>query len=308
MSRQANDGPQARRSSSGFGGMLREWRRARGASQLELALACGVSQRHLSFLETGRSRPSRGMVIHLASVLDVPLHQQNALLLAAGFAPVYRERPLDAPEMRPVDRAIDHMLDRQEPYPAILVNEAYDILRGNRGLAALLGFLLGPATVAAASGPPMNAVEMVLRADGLRPFLENRDEVGAWLIRRLRAEAMLRGNDDKIGAVLDRVLRLPDVAGLDRAGPIDRGFPPTLALRFRKGNIRLSLFSVIATVGTPLDISLQDLRLELFFPGDDETAAWFGRFGPEVSGASVGDVSAGVAGGATADGDPTRQT
>jgi hypothetical protein len=105
--------------------------------------------------------------------------------------------------------------------------------------------------------------------------LENWEEVGTWLIRRLRAETGLKGRDEKIGALLDRVLRLPDVAGLEWAAPIDRAFPPTLALRFCKGRLRLALFSVIPTVGTPLDVSLQDLRLELFFPADDQTAKWF---------------------------------
>ena len=114
-----------------FGGILREWRRARGASQLELSLLCGLSQKHLSFLESGRSRPSRGMVLHLASALGVPLRQQNAMLLAAGFAPVYKERSLQSPEMRPIDRAFDYVLQQQEPFPAIVVDRAYNIVRVN---------------------------------------------------------------------------------------------------------------------------------------------------------------------------------
>src|SRR5438045_9047370 len=110
------EAPQTRADTS-FGSILREWRRARGASQLELSLSCGLSQKHLSFLESGRSRPSRGMVLHLASALDVPLRQQNAMLLAAGFAPMYKERPLEAPEMRPIDRAFSYVLRQQEPFP-----------------------------------------------------------------------------------------------------------------------------------------------------------------------------------------------
>jgi transcriptional regulator with XRE-family HTH domain len=255
--------------------MFREWRRARGVSQLELALACEVSQRHLSFLETGRSHPSRGMVLHLASVLDVPLDQQNAMLLAAGFAPVYQERSLDSPEMGPIDRAIAHTLSRQEPYPGILVDGAYNVLRANEGLSRLLSFLLGPKGAAAGSG--MNAAEIVLNPNGLRPALENWEEVGAWLLRRLRAETILKGKNEKIDAVLDRVLQLPGVAGLQRDAPIDQGFPPTIAFRFRKGDVRLALFSVIATVGTPLDVSLQNLRIELFFPGNAATGKWFGE-------------------------------
>lgn len=262
---------------SRFGRMLGDWRRLRGASQLELALACGVSQRHVSFLETGRSRPSRGMVLHLATVLEVPLDRQNAMLLAAGFAPVYGSRSLDAPEMRPIAGAIEHILDGQEPYPAIVVDRAYRILRANGALGTLVGFLIGAERAEAVAAGPSNAVELVLREDGLRPVLENWREVGTWLIRRLRAEAMLEGGEKEIGDLLDRVLELPDVAGLDRAAPIAEELPPTLALRFRKGDATLSFFSVVATVGTPLDVSLQNLRLELFFPADAATEAWLRR-------------------------------
>jgi transcriptional regulator with XRE-family HTH domain len=260
---------------SGFGSMLREWRRARGASQLGLALACGLSQRHLSFLETGRSRPSRGMVLNLASVLDIPLEQQNAMLLAAGFAPAYLTRALDTPDMRPIDRAIEHVLRQQEPYPAILVDGAYNILRTNNGLPGLLAFLLGPEAAAAMASKPLNAVDIVLRPDGLREVIENWDEVGTWMLRRLRAEAMLEVKERRIGALLDQVLQFPDVAKLDLAAPIDRELPPTLVLRFRRGDVRLALFSMISTMGTPLDISLQHTRLELLFPADEATASWF---------------------------------
>lgn len=267
--------PSATRAAAGFGTLLRQWRRARGASQLELALNCGLSQRHLSFLESGRSRPSRGMVLQLATALDVPLRLQNAMLLSAGFAPVYRERALDAPDMRPVDQAIAHALNQQEPYPAIVVDGRYAILRANRGLGALLGFLLGAEAAAAAASAPVNAVEIVLRPEGLRPWIENWDEVAAWLLRRLRAEALHEGVDRVAAALLERVLALPDIAKIGQAGMAGEDLPPTLVVRFRKGDTRLALFSMIATIGTPLDVSLQNLRLELFFPADDATAAWF---------------------------------
>ena len=267
--------PPANHGASGFGTILRQWRRARGASQLELALNCGLSQRHLSFLESGRSRPSRGMVLHLASALDVPLRQQNTMLLSAGFAPVYKERALDAPDMRPVEQAIVHALAQQEPYPAIVVDGHYNILRANRGLGTMLGFLLGAETAAAAAQAPINAVEIVLRQDGLRPWIENWSEVAAWLLRRLRAEALLEGATRDGAALLERVLGLPDIAKITQASAAGEDLPPTLVVRFRKDGIRLALFSMIATIGTPLDVSLQNLRLELFFPADDATAAWF---------------------------------
>jgi transcriptional regulator with XRE-family HTH domain len=267
--------PHAGHAASGFGSMLREWRRARGASQLDLSLICGMSQRHLSFLESGRSRPSRSMVLHLASALTLPLRQQNAMLLSAGFAPVYKERALDAPDMRPVEQAISHALRQQEPYPAILVDGSYNILRSNHALRILLGFLLGTERAAVAAQAPINAVEIVLNPDGLRPFIDNWNEVAGWLLRRLRAEVMLEGPDRETAPLLDRVLALPEVAQVAQANTALEDLPPTLVVRFCKGDVRLALFSMIATIGTPLDVSLQNLRLELFFPADDATAAWF---------------------------------
>lgn len=262
---------------AGFGPMLREWRKARGASQLDLALNCGLSQRHLSFLESGRSGPSRGMVLHLASALDVPLRHQNAMLLSAGFAPVYKERALDAPDMRPIDRALDHALRQQEPYPAIVVDGAYSILRANRALGVLLAFLIGAEAAAATAQAPLNAVEIMLKPDGLRSLVENWEEVAIWMVRRLRAEAMLEGGGTDASTLLKKVLDLPGVAEIAQVSQAEQDFPPTLVVSFRKGETRLSLFSMIATIGTPLDVSLQNLRLEMFFPADDSTAQWFAR-------------------------------
>ncbi|MCC7548957.1 MAG: helix-turn-helix transcriptional regulator [Burkholderiales bacterium] len=258
---------------AGFGGMLREWRRMRGSSQLDLALHCGLSQRHLSFLESGRSRPSRGMVLHLASALDVPLREQNTMLLAAGFAPVFRQRSLDAPDMQPIDRALDHVLGQQEPYPAIVIDALHTIVRANRALLTLMGFLTGGAALPA----PLNAVEAILRPDMLRGAVENWAEVAAWMARRLRAEALLEGADAAARSLLERVLPLPGVAQAAASLRADHDLPPTLVLWLRRGDTRLGLFSMIATVGTPLDVALQGLRLELFFPADDATAQWFRR-------------------------------
>src|SRR5690606_28224941 len=155
--------------------------RLRGSSQLDLALHCGLSQRHLSFLESGRSRPSRGMVLHLASALDVPLRDQNAMLLAAGFTPVYRQRNLDAPDMKPVDLALEHVLRQQSPYPALVVDELHTIVRGNQALSSLLSFLTGGAPLPS----PVNAVEALLAPEALRGAVENWEEVAAWMVRRL---------------------------------------------------------------------------------------------------------------------------
>jgi transcriptional regulator with XRE-family HTH domain len=260
---------------SPFGRLLREWRQARGSSQLEFALDSGISQRHLSFLESGRSKPSRSMVLHLASALAVPLRQQNAMLLAAGFAPAFAERRLDAPELKPVSDAVDRALKQQEPFPAVVVDRIYNLLRANQAALGMLGALLDPAALAPpAEGKPHNLFRLLVRPDGLKPVVENWDETVVWLLRRLRAEALAegeRGHD----AFVDELLRDPDVARLARSPREEGDYPPALTVRFRAGEARLALFSMIATVGTPLDVALQDLRLEFFFPADAATERWF---------------------------------
>lgn len=260
---------------SPFGRLLKEWRQVRGASQLEFALASGISQRHLSFLESGRSRPSRGMVLHLASALAVPLRQQNAMLLAAGFAPAFAERKLDAPALGPISAALDRALAQQEPFPAVVVDRIYNLVRANRAALALLGTLLDPAALAPPpAGAPHNLMRLVVRPDGLKPRIENWEEAVVWLIRRLRAEAIAEGaraHDE----FLNELLADPEVARLARAPREESDYPPALTIRFRHGEARLALFSMIAAVGTPLDVALQDLRLEFFFPADAATETWF---------------------------------
>lgn len=262
--------PGTRRPSGGFGSLLRQWRQARGTSQLDLALSCATSQRHLSFLESGRARPSRGMVLQLAEALSVPLRHQNALLLAAGFAPAWEEGRLEGAAMEPVRAAIAHMLAGQNPYPALLVTRTYDLLQANEGAAKLLGFLLG---AQAGADPKPNLVRLMLDP-ALRPLLVNFEEVTAWMIRRIRAEALLAdplGADPALLALLDD----PAVAGLRPSDLEQRPDSPTLYLRFTKEGVQLALFSVIAMVGTPLDAGLQDMRVELFYPADARTADWF---------------------------------
>jgi transcriptional regulator with XRE-family HTH domain len=258
---------------SPFGRLLKEWRRARGESQLDFALNSGISQRHLSFLESGRSRPSRGMVVHLASALAVPLRQQNAMLLAAGFAPAFAERKLDAPELGPVAGALDRALAQQEPFPAIVIDRLHNLLRANRAADLLIETLLGPMAAKAAARPP-NVARLTVRRDGLRPYIENWHETAVWLLRRMRAEALAEGapaND----RLIEELMAEPDVAALAHAPRDAADHPPILTVRFRRGDTRLALFSMIATMGTPLDIGLQDLRLEFFFPADAATDRWF---------------------------------
>ena len=267
--------PSPRPARPGFGPLLKEWRSLRGTSQLDLALGCGISQRHLSFLESGRARPSRSMVLHLAAALAVPLRDQNALLLAAGFAPAFGPRPLDAPEMQAVNKAIDHALAKQEPYPALLVDEGYTVLRANQAAMRLVGFLLAPHLPPA--DQPLNVVHMLLSPGGaIREVMENWEETAAWMVRRLRAEAQLEGRRAEIDALIAGAMGSADLAVLAPLREETTG-SPTLELRFAKDGVRLRLFTMIATLGTPLDASLQGLRLEFLYPADDATDAWFAQ-------------------------------
>ncbi|MCW5748292.1 MAG: helix-turn-helix transcriptional regulator [Alphaproteobacteria bacterium] len=258
-----------------FGLLLRDWRRRRGASQLELALRSGVSQRHVSFLESGRARPSREMVVHLAVSLDVPLRHQNQLLLAAGFAPVYRQSNLSAPELADVRQAIDHILAHQEPYPAIVVDRLFNILMGNTATTRLVGFLMG-ARAAAASGP-VNLLRLTLSPQGLRPYLANWPDVAHYLMTRTAAELALNGLDAEAKAFLDELSGYPDMPTSWRDVRPDDSLSPILALHFAKDGQDIRVMTTISTLGTPQDVTLQEIRIETFFPVDAASTDFFRR-------------------------------
>ena len=253
-----------------FGSRLRWWRAHRGLSQLELAHTAGTSQRHLSFLESGRTQPSREMVVQLATALDVPLRQQNVLLVAAGFAPVWRESDLAAPALAQVNAALDYILTQQEPYPAVVVDRRWNLLRANAGAGRLTQFLTGPA--ADPSPGVLNLAEWLLSPTGLRPFLVNWREVALHLIRGIEADALADGTVES-AALLRRLLALPDLPKPGTVIALDPPSSPVLAMHFRKHEISLRLFTTIATLGTPQDVTLEELRIESLFPADAETAS-----------------------------------
>ncbi|HEX3773168.1 MAG TPA: helix-turn-helix transcriptional regulator, partial [Polyangiaceae bacterium] len=197
----------AQASSSSFGSLLQHWRRLRHFSQLSLAMHAGVSAKHLCFVETGRAKPSREMVLLLAGALDVPLREQNMLLLAAGFAPEFAESALDAPELAAVRRALDAILRQQEPFPAVVLNRRWDILHRNDGARRFFGFLVGER--ANTSSP--NVLRMMFHPDGLRPFVSNWLAVGEALIRRAHREAVGGVPDPSTRTLLDEVLSYPGV-------------------------------------------------------------------------------------------------
>ena len=260
------------RDASNFGGRLRWWRERRGLSQLALAASAETTQRHLSFLESGRTAPSRTMVLRLSDALALPLRQQNALLLAAGFAPAWRERDLAAPELAQVNRALQFMLDQQEPYPAFVVDRRWTLLRANAGAARLVEFLLGPAPPPAPGAPPPNLAEALLAPDALRPFILNWEETARFFLRGVHADAAADGTAET-AALLARLLAFPGLPALYEALPPEEAKAPVLAMDFKKGETSFRLFTTIATLGTPLDVTLQEIRVECFFPADDASAA-----------------------------------
>jgi transcriptional regulator with XRE-family HTH domain len=250
-----------------FAARLRWWREHRGFSQLELAGRTGISQRHLSFLELGRASPSREMVDRLATALDVPLRQHNTLLLAAGFAPEWRQRDLTAPDLTEVASAIDYMLAQQEPYPAVVVDRHWNLLKSNAGAVRLVEFLVGPI----APGTPINLADALVAPNLLRPHLTNWAEVVRHFIRGVEADAAADGLIETT-VLLERLMNYKGVRAALSHGPHKTETGPVLAMCFRKQDTSLRLFTTIATLGTPQDITLQELRIECFFPMDDATA------------------------------------
>jgi transcriptional regulator with XRE-family HTH domain len=257
-----------------FAARLRWWRERRGLSQLALANTAEVSQRHLSFLEVGRTAPSREMVLRLAATLDLPLRQQNALLLAAGFAPVWRESALGAPELAVVNRALDYMLAQQEPYPAFVVDRRWNLLRLNKGGERLVGFLTDTPPAPADPASPINLADALLAPDVLRPLIVNWREVALYFLRGVQADALADGTEET-AALLARLLAYPDTPRISQAPAMDEAQGPVLAIHFAKAATSLRLFTTLATLGTPQDVTAQEIRIECFFPADEASAEIF---------------------------------
>ena len=238
-------------------------------SQLALAHEAEVSPRHVCFLETGRAKPSRDMVLHLAETLDVPLRERNGLLLAAGFAPIYRESTLDARELVPVRTAIDAILNQQEPFPAVVMNRHWDIVATNGAATRFFSLLLGGRSPHGAG----NVLRLMFHPDGLRPFVENWETVAQTLIRRVHREALGGTLDDAGKELLSEVLSYRGVPKRLRAPDLGTPLVPVVPVSFRHGGQTFNFFSAVTVLGTAQDITLQELRVECFFPLDAATRA-----------------------------------
>ena len=257
------------------GALIREWRERRRLSQLDLACEAGVSTRHLSFLETGRARPSRDMLLHLAEALKAPLRARNALLLAAGFAPAYRERSLDDPELAGVREAIDRVLTGHEPFPALIVDRGWRMLAANRAVAPLLAGV-APALLE----PPVNVLRLSLHPDGLGPRIANFAQWRAHVLERLASQVEATA-DAELRALAEELAAYPAPANEDAAAALDLG-GVAVPLQLRMQDLgELSFFSTTTVFGTPLDITLSELALETFLPADAHTAETLRRLAAE---------------------------
>lgn len=256
--------------SQGFGPLLREWRLARRLTQQALAEQAEISTRHLSFLETGRAQASREMALVLGNALDLPLRERNMLLDAAGFAPVYRETSLDAEPMQHVRKALDRMLEQQEPFPALVLDRVWNVLRMNQACTRMFARLLADR----APEPELfaNLIHALFHPRGLRSVILDWDSLAAVMIERLHREA---ASDPQLRALRDAVLAYEGVPERLRVPGLEGPPPIAVAVHLRAPDGgEAKLFTMLTTLGTPLDVTAQELRVELYFPIDAASEAF----------------------------------
>lgn len=256
-----------------FGSLLKQWRNQRGLSQLDLAMNSEVSQRHISFLESGRAKPSLDMVLQLATVLGIPLRQQNLMLTAAEFAPIHAETDLSAPEMKSIRKALDFMLQKQEPYPGFIIDRYWNLLLTNDAATRLMNVLIDSdqlQTFFCIDGK-INLMRLMFHPQGLRPFVANWQELAGHLLQRVQREASTNGNSEHSIALLDELMSYPGVAQLWHTSHRAAQQALLLTIHFKYNHLDLEFFSTIATLGTTYDITLQELRIECLFPADETT-------------------------------------
>ncbi len=261
-----------------FMSVCRQWRQFRKLSQLDLAMAANVSQRHVSWLETGRSQPSREMVVRLAEAMEVPLRDRNVMLRSAGFSAAYRESQLHDPDMAPVLDALNRVLSHHDPLPAVVVDRFWNVIRRNEAAAMLLTLAGDPASMitggeeAGEEGGVLNLALLTIHPQGLRPYIANWEQLAPSFVRRLKGE-LLATTDAAVRARLEYCIEL--------AGPIEEGIQPAanllpvLPLELNINGLELSLFTVMSTFGTPQDITTDELRVETFYPTNASTEQFF---------------------------------
>lgn len=269
-----------------LGNMLRYWRNVRGRNQLDLSIETGISQRHISFIESGRSNPSRQTLLEIAQVLDVPLRERNTLLLSAGYAPVYSEAAWNSAQMQSVTKALERILRQHEPFPALIMDRYWNVLLTNDSAPRFFNCFID---MSQRKGP-RNMLHLIFDPDGMRPFIEHWDDVASSLIHRVHTEATGRVVDQKTKELLAALLAYPaakirptsgaarvrDHSRQVQSGPGERApgpspILPIIPISFRKGEMVLNYFSLVTTVGTPQAVAAQELRIESMFPADEDT-------------------------------------
>lgn len=258
-----------------FGGLLKFWRQDRRFSQLELALETQVSQRHLSFLESGRAHPSREMVLHLARVMDIPLRERNDLLLAAGYAPMYPERSLSDARMAGIRMALETTLTHHEPFPALVVDRQWNVILNNQAVDRLIGLIGRPASVWNTVDPTgrRNLMRLMLHPEGFRSLWADWPATVNALLSRIEAETQANPRHMELRGLLEELRRLTGVSATGTTeGEVALMEVPAMNLKLQKDQVTLQFFSMICTLGAALDVTADELRLELLFPSDNETA------------------------------------
>lgn len=258
---------------SGFGSILSEWRAVRRLSQLDLALLAGISQRHISFVESGRAQPSRDMIFKLADRLDLPLRARNDLFLAAGYAPAYQERRLELAEMKAAREALEMILKHHEPYPAVVMDGSWNIVMQNAAASRIVAYCVGGKALRQLfPDGVLNFMQLMFSPDGLQPYVLNWTHTRAALLNRLRRESA--GSSGSASEALRRKFDSGAPVPTSEITLNDERLDPMLSLELRLGDVRLRLFNTFTTFGTPQDVLLQELRIDMSFPADEATRSF----------------------------------
>ncbi len=251
-----------------FPALLKYWRGLRGLSQLDLALSADVSARHVSFLETGRSAPSRDMVLRLGAALQVPMRHQNEMLVAADFEPQFDEPDPATGLSGPIAQALERMMAQHEPFPLAVMNKRYDVLRTNRGGQALLTrFIAEPGALEG----PVNACRLLLDPAGAKPFVKDWERAAKMMVARLHREALTQPQDSSLAELLEELTSLPDVPDAWRQPDFSMPVEPVFTLRLERDGLELAFLTTLTVFSAPQNVTLEELQIESYYPLDDAT-------------------------------------
>ena len=257
----------------GFGQVLKDWCQHRRMSQMDVSMRSGVSQRHISFLETGRSKPSRATALHLAETLDIPLRERNVLLQSAGYAAAFNDGPLSDARTRLFNDALTAMLDHHEPYPALVLDGRWNLAMANQAALKYFGLYIDPLEGIAAIGSPteFQVARLCLREGGLKPYIVNWQELVVTFLQRARRALVFNPRDEYLPALIDEIVGHPDAPPSWREPAWETAPEPAVAMTLEKDGVRTSLFSVLAHFGAPQNVTLEEMSVETFFPADEAT-------------------------------------